>query len=227
MNRSKRSFIALCISTILTFTLISMFGCSNSNKTANNNQNNNTSQNSTNDEKEDEGNTANNNTNNSEQQGNNTQNSLLESIKNLAKQGKIINSDFKAKTTNLQDVEKAWGKADKSEWVSAAKGMYTTYSKRNVVFGSNKGDQVFEVRSYDKKLNGVTLQMVKKYFGNPAYNVKSNGEEILGYVASTDFKILFVFSGTSGSNDTKLDHYSVLYPKGTVNNMADDPGREW
>jgi Antirepressor regulating drug resistance, predicted signal transduction N-terminal membrane component len=232
---NKRSTLRTAIGIITAFTLIFMVGCSSLNKPSkDNSQNSNVTQDDNkqnevnNDNSSQNSNVTNNSNNNSNATiQNNNQDQLLQSINNLAKQGKIINSDFQAKTTNLQDIEKAWGKADKSEWVGAAKGMYTTYTKRNVVFGSNKGDQVFEVRSYDKKLNEVTLQMVKKYFGNPAYNVKSNGEQILGYVASKDFKILFVFSGTSGSNDTKLDHYSVLYPKGTVNNMADDPGREW
>ena len=232
---NKKSVLRSVIGVITAFTLIFMVGCSSINKPSkNDSQNNNVAQDDNkqnevnNDNSSSNSNVTNNSNNNSSSTvQNSNQNSLLQSINSLAKQGKIINSDFQATTTNLQDIEKAWGKADKSEWVGAAKGMYTTYSKRNVVFGSNKGDQVFEVRSYDKKLNVVTLQMVKKYFGNPAYDVKSNGEEILGYVASKDFKILFVFSGTSGSNNTKLDHYSVLYPKGTVNNMADDPGREW
>lgn len=51
-------------------------------------------------------------------------------------------------------------------------------------------------------------------------------ERIIGYKVNDDFKLLFVFSD-SKSEVSVLDHYSVLYPRGTVNSMADDPGREW
>lgn len=158
----------------------------------------------------------------------NSQKLLLENIKKLAKQGKIINCDFLAKSNVIEDVEKKWGKANKTDWVPKAKGTYATYSKYNVVFGFNKGSQIFEVRSFDSRLNKISLSMVKKAFGTPAYDVKSNGEEIIGYTAGQEFKILFVFSQPKNdNNDTLMSHYSILYPRGTVNMMADDPGRQW
>lgn len=153
---------------------------------------------------------------------------LLDSIKNLAKVGKIINCDFQVKSTVIEDVEKKWGKADKTDWVPNAKGNYATYSKYNVVFGFNKGSQIFEARSFDSSLKKISLSAVKKQFGTPEYDVKYNGEEIIGYKVGEEFKVLFVFpQPTNDSNDYLMDHYSVLYPRGTVNNMADDPGRQW
>lgn len=153
---------------------------------------------------------------------------ILSNILKLAKEGKIINCEFQLKTTIINDVEKKWGKADKTDWVPVAKGMYATYSKKNTVFGFNKGSQIFEVRSLDKDLSKISLPMVKEFFGVPAHDVKANGQEIIGYTAGLDYKILFVFPEVSVSGTSQfMDHYSVLYPKGTANNMADDPGREW
>ena len=161
-------------------------------------------------------------------QQDNSQTTLLESIKKLAEQGKIINCDFPAKSTVIGNVKEKWGSPNKSVWVEEAKGVYDTYSKHNVVFGFNKGDQIFEVRSFDSRLAKISLSMVKKYFGTPAYDVKSNGEEIIGYTAGKEFKILYVFPlPTNGSNNCLLKHYSVFYPAGTVNMMADYPGRIW
>lgn len=122
-------------------------------------------------------------------------------------------------------MEEKWGKADSSEWVAAAKGMYSTYSKHNIVFGANKGNQVFEVRSLDNQLNSIQLSVVKDKLGTPQYDVKVNGEEIIGYKITDEFKILFVFP--QGAANPALSHYSVLYPAGTINNMAGDKGREW
>lgn len=70
--------------------------------------------------------------------------------------------------------------------------------------------------------------MIKDFFGPPAYDVKTNSEEIIGYTAGPDYKLLFVFPKVTANNTTQfVDHYSVLYPRGTFNNMADDPGRQW
>ena len=157
-----------------------------------------------------------------------TQKVLLMNIKKLAQQGRVINSEFPVKTTVIDDVEKKLGKPDKTDWVPAAKGTYATYSKYKLAFGFNKGSQIFEVRSFDSSLNKISLSMVKKVYGTPAYDVKNNNEEIIGYTAGQEYKILLVFPKTTKENSNPLlDHYSVLYPKGTANLMADDPGREW
>lgn len=153
---------------------------------------------------------------------------LLSSMRQLAEQGKVINSDYPAKTTVIDDVKKKWGEPDKTEWVPAAKGNYATYSKYAMVFGINKGSQIFEVRSFDQRLKSISLDKTKVVFGTPAYDVKVKGEEIIGYKAGAEYKIEFVFPEATGSNSNPMmDHYQVLYPQGTVNSMADDPGRQW
>ncbi|VBB05197.1 Hypothetical protein LUCI_0404 [Lucifera butyrica] len=153
---------------------------------------------------------------------------LLLNSTELAREGKVINCEFPANTTTIQDVEEKWGKPDKTNWIPAAKGTYATYSKHNVVFGYNKGSQIFEVISLDSRLKNISLSMVKETLGSPNYNAKSNGQETLGYTAGRDYKLLLFFSQpANGSAAPSLKQYSVLYPQGTVNLMADDPGREW
>lgn len=183
-------------------------------------------------EKPSEGNTAaspdvKNNSSNAQIQKD-SQEALLKVMMKLTQQGKIINSEFAVKTTVIEDVDKKLGKSDKVEWIPAAKGNYATYSKHNLVFGFNKGSQIFEARSFDNSLKNISLSMVKKAYGIPAYDVKVKGEEIIGYTAGSEFKMLLVFKEPSNSNsDPVLEHYSVLYPRGTINMMADDHGREW
>lgn len=153
---------------------------------------------------------------------------LLLNMRKLAEQGKVINSDFAVKIAVLEDVKKKWGEPDKSDWVPAAKGTYVTYSNQALVFGFNKGMQIFEARSFDQKLKKVSLAKTKGIYGAPAYDVKVNGEEILGYTAGQEFKIELVFPEPTQNNPNPLlDHYLVLYPQGTVNSMANDPGRQW
>jgi len=157
-----------------------------------------------------------------------TAKALLVNMKHLAEQGKVINSDFSVKTTALENVKSKWGEPEKTEWVAAAKGTYATYSNRAVIFGYNKGFQIFEVRSLDQQLQKLSLAKTKEVYGTTAYDVKVNGEEIIGYKAGQEFKIEFVFPLPTASNaDPMMNHYQVLYPAGTVNSMADDPGRQW
>lgn len=153
---------------------------------------------------------------------------LLLNLRELAEQGKVINCDYPVKATIFENVTAQWGDPDKRDWVAAAKGEYATFSSRDVVFGINKGSQIFEVRSFSAQIKQITLAKTKEFFGAPPYDVKVNGEQIIGYTAGQEFKIEFVFpESTSSSPDPKLDHYLVLYPRGTVNMMADDPGRQW
>lgn len=157
----------------------------------------------------------------------NSQKTLLNNISQLALQGKIINCDFSTGMP-IENVSAKWGKADKTEGVAQAKGYYSTYSKYNVVFGYGKGDLIFEVRSFNSDLKQISLEEVKNTLGTPAYNATSSGQKIVGYTAGKDYKILFVFSGTTSADKAlMLDHYSVLYPSGTVNKMGNDSGRQW
>lgn len=136
--------------------------------------------------------------------------------------------DFAVKTTVIEEVKKKLGEPDKTDWVPAAKGTYVTYSDQALVFGFNKGMQIFEVRSFDQKLQKVALAKTKEVYGAPAYDVKVNGEEIIGYTAGQEFKIERVFpEPTQNIPNPLLDHYLVLYLQGTVNSMANDSGRQW
>lgn len=155
---------------------------------------------------------------------------LLERIIDLAEQGKVPGCRFTAGKTVFDEVEKEWGSADKTDYVAAAKGTYAVYESRGYVFGINKGYQVFEIRVMAKgnDLEEIRLSDVKRALGSPDKTLKYPGQDILGYRAGRDYKLEFVFSEASPDNsDPSLDHLNVLYPRGTINMMADDPGREW
>ncbi len=154
---------------------------------------------------------------------------LLENMMTKAKEGMVINCDFPVENTVIDDVIQEWGQPDQSEYVADAKGTYDTFNSKNVVFGFNKGAQVFEVRSFDPQLKTISVSQVEANYGNPDYTseIVSEGQQIFGYVVNDKYKMLLVFDMSTDSQDPKLDHYSVFYPQGTVNNMADDPGREW
>ncbi|EJR55049.1 hypothetical protein IIM_01989 [Bacillus cereus VD107] len=154
--------------------------------------------------------------------GSNSKNTALNQksinyIKNLfeqAKEGKVPNVPYAAHTGDIEEIEKAWGKADKTE--TAGNGMYATFTNKNVAFGFNKGSQVFDVRSYHSELKSITLQEIEKAIGKPA-SIKVNGnDKIYVYKVNNQFELKFVIPKSTG----KVDHISVFSPEDSINKMA-------
>ena len=131
-----------------------------------------------------------------------------------AKEGKVPNVPFGAHTGDIEEIEKAWGKANKTEYTG--NGMYATFTNKNVVFGFNKGSQVFDVRSYHAELKLITLQEIEKALGKPS-SVKENGEDkIYVYKVNNQYELKFVIPKSTG----KVDHISVFSPEDSINKMA-------
>ncbi|OOR16325.1 MULTISPECIES: YjgB family protein [Bacillus cereus group] len=152
----------------------------------------------------------------------NTKNTVLNQksinhVKDLfeqAKEGKVPNVPYAAHTGDIEEIEKAWGKADKTE--QAGNGMYATFTIKNVAFGFNKGSQVFDVRSYHSELKSITLQEIEKALGKPA-SVKENGnDKIYVYKVNDQFELKFVIPKSTG----KVHHISVFSPEDSINKMA-------
>ncbi|PHD21441.1 YjgB family protein [Bacillus wiedmannii] len=132
----------------------------------------------------------------------------------LAKEGKVPNVPFAAHTGDIEEIEKAWGKADKTE--QAGNGIYATFTNENVSFGFNKGSQVFDVRSYHAELKSITLQDIEKALGKPA-SIKVNGEDkIYVYRVNNQFELKFIIPKSTG----KINHISVFSPEDSINKMA-------
>ena len=152
----------------------------------------------------------------------NDKNKMMKYIKEEGINGVNIYCDNVKLGDNISDVIEIYKEPSEHNYVPDAKGIYYNYKNYNFAFGCNKGDQIFEIRSYDKKLGKLSLNDIESYFGNPDYKNKTVvGERVIGYKISDKYKLLFVFQ-----NET-LDHYSVFYPEITANLMADDEGRQW
>ncbi|MDH4421810.1 MULTISPECIES: YjgB family protein [Bacillus] len=131
-----------------------------------------------------------------------------------AKEGKVPNVPYAAHTGDIEEIEKAWGKADKTE--QAGNGMYATFTNKNVAFGFNKGSQVFDVRSYHAELKLITLQEIEKALGKPS-SVKVNGnDKIYVYKVNDQFELKFIIPNSTG----KVHHISVFSPEDSMNKMA-------
>jgi hypothetical protein len=154
---------------------------------------------------------------------------LLKTMMEKAKEGLVINCDF-AVDSDIGNVNDQWGEPNKTDDAEdVASGIYETYDAENIAFGVNKGEQIFEVRSFDPELKTIKLSEVTAAYGEPDHTAEINSlnQEVYGYVVNDNYKMLLVFDMTTDSQDPNLDHYSVFDPQATVNQMAGDPGREW
>ncbi|HCF49011.1 MAG TPA: hypothetical protein DER60_01930 [Syntrophomonas sp.] len=152
---------------------------------------------------------------------------LLQEIARSAQAGKVINCDFAVKSTTFDDIEKTWGEPAQLQYVGAAKGTYATYADRKIVFGFNKGMQVFEVRTSAGEVQKLASGDVKEVLGEPVMFRTLGSQQMFGYQAG-DYRLEFVFNPPAdGRSEPAVDHINVFYPAGTVNMMADDPGRQW
>lgn len=153
---------------------------------------------------------------------------LLQEIEKLAREGKVPGCEFAVKTSVIDDVEKTWGKPAKNDYIAAAKGTFATFTNRGIVMGSNKGMQIFDIRSYDPDLKIIRPSDLTRIYGKADMVRSYDGQQMIGYQMGSEFRLRFVFPAATKSNpDPGLDHLSILYPAGSVNSMADDPGIEW
>ncbi|GMA50982.1 hypothetical protein GCM10025857_23390 [Alicyclobacillus contaminans] len=141
--------------------------------------------------------------------------SLVRESMQLAQRGEVIDVPF-AVTQDMGTVEAAWGKATSQS--SAGAGQYASYGRHAVAFGFNKGEQIFDVRSYSSKLQAITKSDVQSVLGQPGETRETSDSVIYMYPAGADYQLLWVFPKTGSTNH--VDHVSVFWPQGTINTMA-------
>lgn len=137
-------------------------------------------------------------------------NELLE----LAKVGKVPGVDYAAHSGHFEDVEADFGKADTQE--SAGKGIYATYNDKHVVFGFNKGNVIFDVRSNDSTLQKLTLKEIEGTLGKPNDTTVNGEDKIYIYKANDQYQLKFIIPNSTGT----VDHISVFSEQDSHNNMA-------
>lgn len=163
-------------------------------------------------EKPSDGNTDNQSTKPPSQSADSQQVQLIKETVELAKKGTVKNSIFPIESTTFDQITTKWGEPDQLDYVAG--NRYATFSSRGFVFGINKGEQIFDVRSYAKELQQLTFDNIKKELGTPDDVRTSSGDTIWVYHLTNKYQLKFV-----GSKAT-IDHISVIYPAGAKNNMA-------
>lgn len=138
----------------------------------------------------------------------------LKELLQLAKQGKVPGVEYAAHSGLIDDVEAAWGEPDTKE--SAGKGIYSTYAGKHVVFGFNKGSQIFDVRSSASDLQKLTLKQIEEVLGKPDATSVNGSDHIYIYQAGKQYQLKFIIPDSTGT----VDHISVFSEQDSFNNMA-------
>jgi hypothetical protein len=112
---------------------------------------------------------------------------LLQAIAELAREGKVIGSEFAVERTVFDTVEQEWGKPNRSDFVNGL--TYAAYEQQGVVYGVNKGMQVAEIRSYDPRLQELTMYQVKQALGKPNSISNLANENIYVYNVNEKYQL--------------------------------------
>ncbi|GKU26525.1 M56 family metallopeptidase [Clostridium folliculivorans] len=189
-----------------------------------------TSDSTTNNNNSNTSNTVNNNANSnsspSSQGQTTTTNKSVELLKNiytLSKQGKVPDCEFASKDTLFGDVATKWGDPDKIDYVGEGhtSARYALYNKKGFHFGLNKGDQVFDVRSFKSYLKDIKYNDVQKTLGKPSVINKTSTQHIIIYNVNKTYQLMLIFPKPTDTNkNPSLDHISVYDPADAINNMA-------
>jgi hypothetical protein len=137
--------------------------------------------------------------------------------KELAREGRVFNTKFQVEKNTIDQVETKYGKGKSGE-AAEPWNRYVTYSSRNLSFGFNKGDQIYDVRSYDPTLQELRLWEVKKVLGKPDDTKSYQKQAIYIYQVTKEIQLKWVFS--SSDPEANVDHISVINPQLSKNLMA-------
>ncbi|MCL6488755.1 MAG: YjgB family protein [Alicyclobacillus mali] len=143
---------------------------------------------------------------------------MVRSVMQAALRGSLPGVPF-ADGENIDQVMKAWGSPSSQAYAGA--GVYFTYRAKDVAFGLNKGEQIFDVRSYAQALRTLTYHDIAGVLGTPGSVRYTQDSYIYLYPAGPDYQLLWVFPRLpNGSRGPTVDHVSVFWPQGTVDLMA-------
>lgn len=129
-----------------------------------------------------------------------------------AKQGKVFHSSFVAGSTKIDEVEILLGDPQSEE--NTIVGKYIYYPSQKLSLGID-GNLIFDVRSYDEKLNKVHLQDIKNILGEPEkttyYKDETTNQVILYYTLNDNYLLKWVLpEPTTNVPNPEIHHISVI-----------------
>lgn len=127
-----------------------------------------------------------------------------------AEQGRLAESPFTIGNTMIDAVKQEWGMPEKVD--EAGYGFYANYPLKKVAIGYNRDGEIFDLRSYDERLQEFTSSMIVAAFGVPSEIRNNDGEDIYIYELDSGYELKIIIA----KEENTVDHISVFYPERTV-----------
>ncbi|MFE7061472.1 polysaccharide deacetylase family protein [Sutcliffiella sp. NPDC057660] len=129
---------------------------------------------------------------------------LLDEILAMAQKGMIKESSFDVWQTTIDQVQKEWGKPEQVD--RAGSGIYASFPEKKVTIGYRDDGEIFDIRSYARNLQEITLEMMEKKLGKPSEIRELENERIYVYRLEKQLEMKMVIT-----NQTEgVDHLSVF-----------------
>jgi beta-N-acetylhexosaminidase len=137
---------------------------------------------------------------------------LIHKIIDSANSGKLPEEPFVVGKTDIFAVEHDW--AAPSDISKTSQGIYAAFDTHSTVFGYYRKSPIFDIRSYAKSVQTITLNDVKKVMGEPDdishYNVGVTHQQILIYQVQNGNQLKWVMDMPNGqTSNPKIDHISL------------------
>lgn len=129
---------------------------------------------------------------------------MVRQLNVLAQSGHVDNSPFIAGQSNITQVKQSWGQPDTKN--TAGEGTYATYNSKHAAFGFNQNGTIFDVRSYSKQVQSLSLSDVRAILGNPNLTTTPESGQVNEiYQVNATYQLQFI-----NMNSNEVDHVSVF-----------------
>lgn len=137
---------------------------------------------------------------------------LINEVIHHAKQGQVLHSPVVAGNLTFDEVKKLIGVPQSIEDTTV--GKYVYYPSHNISFGID-GNEIFDVRSYDKTLSTIHLHDILNNLGEAEkttyYKDETTDQVILYYSLNDDYLIKWVLQKpTTNLPNPEVHHISVI-----------------
>ncbi|WP_312092110.1 polysaccharide deacetylase family protein [Niallia sp.] len=140
---------------------------------------------------------------NQEQKKTNLPSKYITSLVEDAKKGMTDTSTFNVFTSTMKEVKSQWGEPLQTDHVG--NGYYATYEDKDTVFGYTENGEIYDIRSYKKQLNAISLSELKEELGEPVEIRTGEDEQIIVYNLEEDIQLKFIILNKT----ERVDHLSV------------------
>lgn len=135
---------------------------------------------------------------------------LIQTIAQLAREGKVPEVPFAAGDTEQQAVREQWG--EPQQVTESANGQYEDYEDVTIGY---RGSQAFDIRSSKENIKSIHLAAIKNKLGEPDevryYQDPSTNQIILVYQVNASYQLKWILPKPTDSDANPAVHHISVY----------------